>query len=406
MTESFYGLPKRVLFCRRCVISNQRPSSTVEFKHKKDQAKATIGFDENGICDACRYQEVKAAQIDWKQREDALMAVLDKHRRRDAGYDVVVPGSGGKDSAYTSHILKYKYGMNPLTVTWAPHKYTDIGWKNFESWIHVGGMDNILFTPNGRLHRYLTRQAFLNLLHPFQPFIVGQRIIGPLIAAKFGVPLVMYGENQAEYGNDPKENFKPTMDTKFFALGDPQEMVLGGLPVRDILEQKEFALNDFSPYIPPSAEYLQSRGVQVHYLGFYLKWDPQECYYYATEHTGFQANSERTEGTYSKYSSIDDRIDMFHYFTTLAKFGIGRATYDAAQEIRNGKITREEGVQLVKRYDQEFPKKYFKEFLEYISLTEEEFHATVDRFRSPHLWTKASGEWELRHAVWHEDGAA
>lgn len=406
MTEAFYGLPKRVLFCRHCVISNQRPSSTVEFKHKKDEAKATIGFDENGVCDACGYQEVKAVQIDWKQREDALMAVLDKYRRSDGGYDVIVPGSGGKDSAYTSHVLKYKYGMNPLTVTWAPHKYTEIGWKNFENWIHVGGMDNILFTPNGRLHRYLTRQAFLNLLHPFQPFIVGQRIIGPLMAAKFGVPLVMYGENQAEYGNNPKENFKPTMDTKFFSLGDPQDMVLGGLPVRDILAQKEFTLNDFTPYIPPSAEYLQSRGVEVHYLGFYLRWDPQECYYYAAEHTGFQANSERTEGTYSKYSSIDDRIDMFHYYTTLAKFGIGRATYDAAQEIRNGKITREEGVQLVKRYDQEFPKKYFKEFLEYISLTEDEFHATVDRFRSPHLWTKDSGEWKLRHAVWHEDGAA
>jgi N-acetyl sugar amidotransferase len=403
MTEAFYGLPKRVLFCRHCVISNQRPSSTVEFKHKKDEAKATIGFDEDGVCDACRYQEVKAVQIDWKQREDALVAVLDKHRRNDGGYDVIVPGSGGKDSAYTSHVLKYKYGMNPLTVTWAPHKYTEIGWKNFENWMHVGGMDNILFTPNGRLHRYLTRQAFLNLLHPFQPFIVGQRIIGPLMAAKFGVPLVMYGENQAEYGNNPKENFKPTMDRKFFSLGDPQDMVLGGLPVREILAQKEYTLNDFTPYIPPSAEFLESRGVEVHYLGFYLKWDPQECYYYAVENTGFQANSERTEGTYSKYSSIDDQIDMFHYYTTLAKFGIGRATYDAAQEIRNGKITREEGVQLVKRYDQEFPKKYFKQFCEYISVSEEEFHATIDKFRSPHLWAREGGDWKLRHAVWHEE---
>lgn len=401
MMESYFSLPKQVIFCRHCVISNQRPSSTVEFKHKKDEAKATIGFDENGICDACRYQETKAVQIDWKQREDALKAVLDKYRRNDGGYDVIVPGSGGKDSAYTSHVLKYKYGMNPLTVTWAPHKYTEIGWKNFENWVHVGGMDNILFTPNGRLHRYLTRQAFLNLLHPFQPFIVGQRIIGPLMATKFGVPLVMYGENQAEYGNDPKENFKPTMDTKFFSLSDPQDMVLGGLPVRDILAQKEFTLNDFTPYIPPSAEYLQSRGVEVHYLGFYLKWDPQECYYYAVEHTGFQANTERTEGTYSKYSSIDDRIDMFHYYTTLIKFGIGRATYDAAQEIRNGKITREEGVQLVKRYDQEFPNKYFKEFLEYISLTEDEFYANVDKFRSPHLWGKKDGDWVLKHTVWN-----
>ena len=141
----------------------------------------------------------------------------------------------------------------------------------------------------------------------------------------------------------------------------------------------------------------------MHYLGYYLKWDPQECYYYATEHTGFQANSERTEGTYSKYSSIDDRIDMFHYYTTLVKFGIGRATYDAAQEIRNGKITREEGVQLVRRFDQEFPKKYFKDFIEYISLGEKEFHATVDRFRSPHLWKHENGVWNLRHAVWHDD---
>ena len=97
----------------------------------------------------------------------------------------------------------------------------------------------------------------------------------------------------------------------------------------------------------------------MHYLGFYLKWDPQECYYYAVENTGFEANPERTPGTYSKYSSIDDKIDMFHYFTTLIKFGIGRATYDAAQEIRNGKITREEGVHLVQKYDQEFPEKIF-----------------------------------------------
>lgn len=403
MTEAYFGLPEQVLFCKQCVISNQRPSSTVEFKHTKHDKKHTIGFDDNGVCDACRYQEIKAAQIDWEGRENTLLETLAKYRRNDGGYDVIVPGSGGKDSAYTSHILKYKYGMNPLTVTWAPHKYTDIGWKNFENWIHVGGLDNILFTPNGRLHRYLTRQAFLNLLHPFQPFIVGQRIIGPLMAAKFGVKLVMYGENQAEYGNDPNENYKPTMDRKFFSIGDPQDMVLGGKSVREIMAETEFKINDFAPYIPPSADYLEQRGVEVHYLGYYLKWDPQECYYYATEHTGFQANTERTEGTYSKYSSIDDRIDMFHYYTTMAKFGIGRATYDAAQEVRNGKITRDEAVHLVKRYDLEFPRKYFKDFLEYISLTEDEFHAAVDRFRSPHLWAKQDGVWKLKHAVWHEE---
>lgn len=397
-----YGLPGVVNFCRSCVISNQRPSSTVEYKKTEKTKQETIGFDDEGVCDACRYHEIKEKQIDWDSREEQLVELLNMHRRSDGGYDVIVPGSGGKDSAYTSHVLKYKYGMNPLTVTWAPHKYTEIGWKNFENWIHVGGIDNILFTPNGRLHRYLTRQAFLNLFHPFQPFIVGQRIIGPLMAEKFGVKLVMYGENQAEYGNNPDENFKPTMDRKFFSVSNPEDMVLGGRVVKDIITEGKYALNDFAPYIPLNVENLERKGVEVHYLGYYHKWDPQECYYYAVENTSFQANSERTEGTYSKYSSIDDQIDMFHYYTTLVKFGIGRATYDAAQEIRNEKITREEGVQLVRKYDQEFPKKYFKEFLEYISLTEEEFHNVVNKFRSPHLWTQENGEWELRHAVWHE----
>ncbi len=405
MREAYFGLPSTVRFCRRCVISNQRPSSTVEFRHTREERKATIGFDADGICDACRYQDTKASRIDWKRREDALVALLDQHRRGDGGYDVVVPGSGGKDSAFTSHVLKYRYGMNPLTVTWAPHRYTDIGWSNFERWMHVGGLDNILFTPNGRLHRHLTRSAFTNLLHPFQPFIVGQRIIGPAMAAKFGVRLVMYGENQAEYGNDPDENFRPTMDRRFFSAADPLDMVLGGEPIRRIIETTDFTLNDFAPYLPPSAEHLESKGVEVHYLGYYLKWDPQECYYYASEHTGFQANTERTEGTYSKYSSIDDRIDMFHYYTTLIKFGIGRATYDAAQEIRNGKIDRDEGVALVRKYDQEFPRKYFADFLEYVSMTEEAFHACVDRFRSPHLWERRTDGWALRHAVWHPEWA-
>lgn len=399
MSKAYFGLPEEVIFCKHCVISNQRPSSSVEFKHKKDEKKATIGFDDQGVCDACRYHETKEKEISWEKREQALIKLLDHHRRNDGGYDVIVPGSGGKDSAYTSHILKYKYGMNPLTVTWAPHKYTEIGWKNFENWVHVGGLDNILFTPNGRLHRYLTQQAFLNLLHPFQPFIVGQRIIGPAMAAKFGVKLVMYGENQAEYGNNPDDNYVPTMDRKFFSVGKPEEMILGGKPVKEIIAKGQFKLNDFAPYIPPSADYLESKGVEVHYLGYYLKWDPQECYYYAVENTGFQANSERTEGTYSKYSSIDDQIDMFHYFTTLIKFGIGRATYDAAQEIRNGKITREEGVHLVHKYDQEFPQKYFKEFLEYIDISEKQFFEAVDRFRSPHLWTQVDGKWVLRHQV-------
>ena len=134
-------------------------------------------------------------------------------------------------------------------------------------------------------------------------------------------------------------------------------------------------------------------------MGYYLKWDPQECYYYSADNTGFQANTERTEGTYSKYSSIDDKIDPFHYYTTLIKFGIGRCTYDASQEVRHEKITREEASYLVDKYDSEFPKKYFKEFLKYIDTREVDFWETINKYRSPHIWKQVDGNWKLRHTV-------
>ena len=209
---------KEVVFCKKCVISNQRPSSVVEFSEDSLKDKTSISFDDNGVCAACNYAEIKNNQIDWKEREINLRTLCDKYRSRNGSYDCVIPGSGGKDSAFTAHILKYKYDMNPLTVTWAPHQYTEIGWQNFQKWIEVGGFDNILITPNGRVHRLITKLAFENLCHPFQPFIIGQKIVGPRIALQNKIPLIFYGENQAEYGNNIKENDIPTMDNKFFVI--------------------------------------------------------------------------------------------------------------------------------------------------------------------------------------------
>jgi len=139
--------------------------------------------------------------------------------------------------------------------------------------------------------------------------------------------------------------------------------------------------------------------LKIHFFSYYHKWIPQENYYYAAEHTGFSARSERNEGTYSKYASIDDQLDGFHYYLSFIKFGIGRATSDTAHEIRDGHLTREEGVQLVKRFDGEFPKQYYKTFLEYCGISEEYFHEVIDSWRSPHIWGKENGVWRLNHTV-------
>lgn len=391
-----HGLPETVIFCRRCVMSNQRPSTSPELR-KRDSKIETAAFDDDGVCHACHFAELKP-KIDWAAREEELLRLLDRHRRRDGGYDVVVPGSGGKDSAYVSHVLKERYGMNPLTVTWAPHIYTDIGWRNFQAWLHVGGLTNILFTPNPRIHGIMTRLAFLNLLNPFQPFIIGQKNLAPQMALKYGVKLIMYGENQAEYHNKLSETQSPLMSPDHYTGQPGQKYYFGGVH-QDELEAYGIRRPDLEPYLPVMAEDAARAGIENHYMSYYHRWVPQENYYYAVEHCGFEPNPERSEGTYSKYASLDDRIDGFHYYTMFIKFGQGRAMNDAAHEVRDGHITREEAVALIHKYDGEFPKKYFRDFLDYTGLTEEEFWQAIDRNRSPHLWHKQDGEWVLKHRV-------
>ncbi len=413
--ETFYGLPQDIEFCARCVISNQRPNSTVEYKHTATSKKKVISFDEEGICDACRQAEKKEEIIDWDRRRAELQTLCDKYRSRTGAHDCLVPGSGGKDSFYQSWMLKYEFGMNPLTCTWAPNIYTDWGWRNFQRWIHAG-FDNYLMTGNGRVKRLMTRLAVENIFHPFQPFIIGQKGFAPRFAQRMGIPLIFYGENEAEYGNPIADNTSAQRTFDYFSASDESEIYFGGTSVHDLVHKFGVRRADLEVYMPSNPQDLEKHSIEVHYLGYYLKWHPQAAYYHAVEHGGFEASPERTAGTYSKYNSIDDKIDDFHYHTTFIKFGIGRTTYDAAQEIRSEDIEREEGVALVKRYDGEFPERFSEECFKYLSLPPEEFpeaskhfespvmdrdyyDALANRFRSPHLWAHENGEWRLRRRV-------
>ena len=407
--EAKFGLPKEVKFCKICTMTNQRPCSVNEYGHTKNSKKKTIQFDDEGICAACRNKERQHREINWKDREKELVDLCNRYRKIDGSYDCIVPGSGGKDSVFASHVLKYKYNMHPLTVTWSPHLYTDIGWKNFQSSIHRGGFDNYLFTPNGRIHRLITRLAVLNLLHPFQPFILGQKTFVTKMCALFNIPLAFYGEMPGEYGtsegvakaDEKKFTDKPGTGFSKDMIGgkDIRDLYLGGVQVLELLDKYQLTLQDLSAYVPFSVDKIQEKKIEIYYLGYFTKWDAQESYYYSVEHIGFEANPVRTEGTYSKYNSLDDKIDGFNYYTGFIKFGMGRAMQDAAQEIRNKKITTQEGKTLIKKFDGEFPARYYKEFLEYVEMKDEEFKALCDEFRSPHLWAKVKGEWKLRHTV-------
>lgn len=249
--------PKTVFFCKKCVVSNQRPRIT---------------FNEEGVCSACQYAHIKHNVIDWDSREKMLVELLDRFRSQDGSYDCVVPGSGGKDSSYVAHQLKYKYGMHPLTVTWAPFMYTDVGWQNYITF-KDHGFDNLLCFPDGIVHRKLARLAFELLGDAWEPFAYGQKAYAFHMACKFKIPLIFYGESgEIEYGGSMKNIDKPhetVQDWKeFYYKGSGiDELTEHGLSA-GIFKQDEIQENSFMLYRPPAPRELQEVNPQMHWFSF------------------------------------------------------------------------------------------------------------------------------------------
>ena len=372
-----YNLPLKVKFCTKCVISNQRPR---------------IVFDEEGVCTACRYFEYKK-NIDWKERENELLKLLDKHRSKGSEYDCVVPSSGGKDSAYVAHELKFKYGMNPLTVTWSPLKYTDIGFKNLNSF-NDSGFDIIMGMPRGDVKKKMCKEALIEMGDPFQGFIYGQVLFPVTIALKYGISLIFRGENaEAEYGGS-----KESWDKKLLTMEEFKKVYFSNYSV-DFWLQKGFSKKDLSFFYPPETSSIKDKVCDSYFYGYFRSWSNHSNFYYASKNTGFKPNTRRTEGTYTKYSSIDDKLDTFHHWFALLKFGHGRCTSNAAREVREGYITREEAAALVHKYDTEFPELYFKEFLEFTGLSEKDFWDIANSWRNENIWAMKGNEWVKKFPV-------
>jgi len=375
--KKIYELPNKVLYCQKCVLSNQRPRTH---------------FDKNGICNACKNQEYKN-NISWENRKKQLKILLSKYRKKNGEFDIIVPSSGGKDSAIVAYKLKYEWGMNPLTVTWAPNIYTKIGWINFQNLIK-SGLPNILASADGIVHRKLTRDSLIEIGDPFQPFIYGQVNFPSQIALQYNISLIMDGENgEEEYGG----SINTSDDT--FNLEEQKKYWFSSFPLNKWL-RNGYTKKELTFYKSPDIKSMISNKIVRKFWSYYNYWDPQEHYYYANMKTEFRPNPEgRSEGTYSKYSSLDDKVDGFHYYFMLLKFGIGRTTSDACQEIRHGHLSRQEAIKLVEKYDTEFPKKHFKEFLDYCEISKKKFEDIANSWRNSNLWVKKKNVWKLRHTV-------
>jgi N-acetyl sugar amidotransferase len=375
---------KKIVYCKKCVMSNQRP---------------LVHFNDKGVCGQCLWAEYKRTKLDWDKREKELEELCDQYRSKDGSWDVVVPGSGGKDSGYVTYTLKKKYGMHPLSVTWASALPTQIGTENLLSFIN-SGFDNILISPNGEIHRKLSKMSLLEYGENFLPFSYGQIHVPIHIAVRYNIPFVMYGENsELEYGGPLKNWNNPIVDfesddyvvTQFAPSNKPTKPETFG--------EKGISLSDLKLYRLPPMDEIQRVGVVEHYFSYYEDWRPEKHYQVARKHLGFKPNPVRSEGTYTNFASLDDKTDGVHYYLMFAKFGIGRATSDAAHQIRDGIITRDEGVDLVRQYDGEFPTLYLKDSLEYLDIDMSTLFRTIDKFRRPIIWKKEKNQWNLRQQV-------
>jgi len=356
-------------FCNRCLYPDTKPE---------------LQFNDQGICSACTNYEWKQT-VNWNEKKSELKQILEKYRSKDGkNYDCIIPVSGGKDSTYQTYVIKEEFGLNPLVVNFHPLDQTVIGRKNLEN-LKILGVDCIEFTANPNV--YLKMAKFgLTELGDFQwPEHIGIFTIPVQIAVRYKIPLIIWGENpQLEYGGPISVSTNTILDREwnekhggyFLDKIRPEDMTKYG-----------FELNDLKPYLYPSDEEIRKIGITGIFLGSYINWNIFQQLEFVKK-LGFNENDELKEGTYDKWENLDVYFTVFHDYFKFLKYGFGRATDHASIEIRYDRITREEGLKLVKKSEGKIPRKYLKQFLESAKITEVEFHKICDKFTNMELFKK------------------
>lgn len=376
---------KKVFWCKSCLNMSTRPR--IEFNHE-------------GRCNACLWSEEKKS-LNWAPRQAELRTLLDKYRSADGtGFDCVVPVSGGKDGSYVTYTLKHKYGMNPLAVTVRPALSLPLGDENLFNFIN-SGFNHIHISPNAKVMQKLNKLGFIEKGFPYYGWLIAIKTAVIQTAMNFNIPLVFYGEDgEVEYGGSTESKNNALYNIEYMK----RVYFEGGYDkVFDIvLGDKDVSEGDLAFWRFPTDEQVQNHDLAFTHWSYYEEWDSYRNYVVAKEHCGLKEKEEGTAGTFTNFSQNDQALYALHAYLMYLKFGFGRATQDAGIEIRRGAMTRDQALNLVMAYDNQYPYEYIDSYLSYYEMTKEEFDAVLDKYANKDLFEKLDGIWEPKFTVGEE----
>ena len=370
-------------YCKKCVIPDTRPG---------------IVFDEEGVCHPCRAAE-KRKEIDWDSRFKELKKLCDKHRGKNGDYyDSIVTVSGGKDSHFQVYAMKELMKMNPLLINVYNFSWTETGMGNFNNMSEVFGCDTVSMHLNRKLAKKFLWKAFVKLGAPTWYWDRAVYAFPLRMGINFNIPLIVYGENVCyEYGGFQTEETYSAKEQMHNDVVKETEW--------DFWLDEDIKMKDLNAVVYPTREEMDKAGLDPIYLSYFLRWDGFSHMEIAKKY-GFKSLNDTGEWYREGYIEDFDQIDAIGYLVgpwlKYPKYGHARATDVACYWIRTGRITREEGIKLVKEHDHRLDKKVLKDLLDFVGHTEEEFWKILDRFYNRDIFERVNGKWQLKDPIYKD----
>ena len=354
-------------FCKRCLYSTAHPLGLV--------------LDDEGICSGCRVHEEKD-QLDWADRFEKLRALLEPYRDRSGRrHDCIVPVSGAQDSYYIVHMVKEKLGLNPLLVTYNKYFNTPLGIRNLANLRIRFNCDILSQNINPLSVKKIVRTTLRRFGSIYWPILAGQTVFPVQTAVRYRIPLIIWGAHQGleQVGMFSHEH-EVEMTRRYRKDHD-----LMGHEADDLLSIfDDLAESDIWQYRYPDDASLEAVGVRGIYLGNYVRWDPKAQHEHMMASHGYQtAGFDRTFDCY-------DHVDCFNYMDLhdkikLYKHGYSRVTDHASREIRHGRLSREQGLALVKRHEQA-PLRHEDYFCQWLGVKPRALQFILDQHRNRRFW--------------------